>query len=193
VHACILDNTGTCGSEFGVATDTINEQHPTVAACSQADQYLFAWQRQNPGNLSDDDIWGRMMSGAGVLSPTTPIAGTTTLQQYPRVSCNSAGNEYLLVWQDQYGAGFYPYFGISAEFIDTAFNVKPDFGVVGPGWVYNSPDFGTNRLYPAVAYGTTTAVVAWQHTRDDTNGYKDIWARAVWPNAFSLYLPLVRR
>jgi hypothetical protein len=62
--------------------------------------------------------------------------------------------------------------------------VEPSFEIVAPSW--NNRD----RLYPAVAFGGSSALVIWQHAWDYTN-YLDICGQLVWP--FRTFLPLVMR
>jgi hypothetical protein len=183
VYARRLDSAGApIGSEFTVANSTRNEQHPTVAACG--DHYLFAWQNQATLGYTRDDIWGRPMSGAGALGSAAPIVGSTLSQGYPRLSCNVAGNQYFLVWHDQYAQPALRW-GVWGMLIQPDFTLGPAFEVVRPSDT-------RDRRYPAVAYGNSTALVAWQHARDDTN-YLDIWAQGVWPNAHAVFLPMVVR
>ena len=144
-----------------------------MAVCHHTGQYFIAWQQQ-VNQITNDNIFGRMMSGAGVLDQSYGFADTTLPQQYPRLSCNSAGTEFLLTWQDVYGANFYPGVGIWAEVVRLDKIVEPAFEVVRPSDT-------RDRLYPAVAYGRENALVVWQHARDNTN-YLDIWGQVVRPH-----------
>jgi hypothetical protein len=181
IYAMRLDFSGAPmpPGEFAVATLTSNEQHPTVAACYNADKYLIAWQQQ-VNQTTDDNIFARMMSGTGLLGQSYGVAGTTLPQQHPRLACNPGGNEFFLAWDDQY-AQPYPRRGVWAEVIHTDFWVEPAFEVVRPSDT-------RDRLFPAVAYGDKTALVVWQHARDNSN-WLDIWGQVVWPN--TIFLPLV--
>jgi hypothetical protein len=165
--------------EFAVATLTSNEQHPTVASCSPANQYFIAWQQQ-VNTSTDDNIFGRFVSGDGTMDTIYGFAGTTLPQRYPRLSCNATGSDYFLTWHDQYAQPLLRW-GVWAEIVHPNVIVEPAFEVVRPS---NDRD----RLYPAVAYGRDSALVAWQHARDNV-GWLDIWAQIVWPHA--LFLPLV--
>jgi hypothetical protein len=165
--------------EFEVTNSLSVEQHPSVAACSQANQYFIAWQQQV--NLGpDDNIFGRFVAGDGTMDPIYGYAGTTLPQRYPRVTCNSEGTEYLLTWHDQYAQPLLRW-GVWAEIIQTHGIVEPAFEVVRP-----SDD--RDRLYPAVAYGRDSALFAWQHARDDV-GWLDIWGQVV--RLHTIFMPLV--
>ena len=168
--------------EFLVSGLASNEQHPTVAACSGADVYLFAWQQQVNPTSSDDNIFGRLMSGSGTLQQSYGLAGTTLPQRYPAAACNLAGTEFALVWHDQYAQPLLRW-GVWAELISTNLFVQPAFEVVRPG-------DDRDRLYPAIAYGKYSLLVVWQHARDNS-GYLDIWAQVVYPH--TVFMPGLRK
>lgn len=156
------------GPEFRVAGLSSNEQHPTVAACDKADQYLFVWQQAAP----DDDLYGRWMNGSGELAPDSFfVGGTTAPEQVPRLSCNTAGTEYFLTWQVMYTNSRW---GIWAKVIHTDQTMDSAFQVV-------APNATRDRLFPAVAYGQGSALIAWEHSRDNS-GWLDIWAQVIWTN-----------
>ena len=184
IYAIRLDHAGAkMGSgEFPVSSLLQNEQHPTVAACSAADVYLFAWQQQVNTVSTDDNIFGRLMTGSGVLGQSYGLAGTTLPQRYPRLSCNPPGNEFILVWHDQYAQPLLMY-GVWAELIHPDLTVEPAFEVVRPSDT-------RHRQYPAVAYGKVNALVVWQHARENS-GYLDIWGQLTWPHR--TFLPGVRK
>lgn len=167
---------------FTVAGTTLNEQHPTVAACAAADQYLFVWQNQLESSPTDDDLYGRFMTGGGVLGPVVFVEGTTAPQQFPRLACGFTGKEYLLTWHDMYANPQY-HWGVWAKTVDTDQSFAPPFEVV-------APSDGYDRKFPAVAFGRFTALVAWQHRRDGTT-YQDIWGRLLKPHV--TFLPLLQK
>jgi hypothetical protein len=183
IHGIRLDFTGAPMGmgEFAVTTSTSNEQHPTVAACYKADVYLIAWQQQ-VNQSTDDNIFGRMMTGSGNLQQSYGLAGTTLPQQYPKLSCNPTGSEFLMTWQDQYAQPLLRW-GVWAAVIRTDLTIERSFEVVRP-----SDD--RDRLYPAVAYAYKTALFVWQHARDASN-FLDIWGQVVHPH--SIFMPLVKK
>lgn len=166
---------------FTVAASSQNEQHPTVAACDKADQYLFVWQNQVE-TTTDDDLSARFMTGGGTLSPIIGIEGATFPQGYPRLSCNPFGTEYLLTWHNQF-ADPYVRGGVWAKVVHTDQTVESPFQVVAPSET-------KDRLYPAVANGKNSALIAWQHGREGSD-YLDIWAQLV--RVHAIFVPLVRR
>jgi hypothetical protein len=182
IYAVRLSHNGTPQppGEFPVATSTSQEQHPTVAACDKGDEYLFVWQNQ-VGTTANENLYGRWMTGNGVLASITGIEGTTLPQRFPRLACNPAGSDYLLTWHDQYAQPLLRW-GVWAKQIQLDRSMEPPFEVVRPS---NTAD----RLYPALAYGKNgAALIAWQHARDDSS-YLDIWAQMLWLHVS--YLPIV--
>jgi hypothetical protein len=167
---------------FTVAGTALNEQHPTAAACASADQYLFVWQNQSASSSADDNLYGRFMTGAGVLGPVVFIEGTTAPQQFPRLACGFTGKEYFLTWHDMYANPQY-HWGIWAKTVRNDQSFAPAYEIV-------APSEGYDRNYPAVAFGRFTALIAWQHMRDGT-GYQDIWGRLIRPHV--TFLPLLRK
>ncbi len=168
--------------EFAVATLPQVEEQPSVAACYNAYNYFIVWSQQ-VNTVSDDyNIFGRMMDVAGTLGQSYGVAGTTLPQRHPSVSCNPAGSEYILAWDDMYAQPL-KRVGIWAEAVSTSFWVQSAFEVV-------RPSDNKDRQFPAVANGKVTALVVWQHQRENS-GYFDIWAQLVQPHA--LFLPTIRK
>jgi hypothetical protein len=184
VYAIRLDHDGApMGTgEFAVATGAFNEQHPSVAACSAADTYFLVWQQQ-VNHTTDDNIFGRMISGAGVLGPSYGVAGTTLPQRYPRVTCNPRGYEFFMVWHDQYADPLLRW-GVWASV------VSPNFVKEAVNFQVVAPNDYADRLYPVAAAGKNTYLVVWQHGRDSVS-YLDIWGQEV--RLIAGYLPSVRK
>jgi hypothetical protein len=183
IYAIRLDFNGQPEApEFPVANTTLNEQHPTVAACYSEDKYLFAWEREQEGNPNDYNLWGRMMIGNGALNEPRFVDGTTLPQEFPKLSCNPKGNDFFLVWHDQY-AQPYPRWGVWGMVIHPSFTMEPSFEIVRPS---NTRD----RTFPSVSYGEKSALVVWQHNRESTN-YIDIWGQVIWP--YTSFIPLVHK
>lgn len=189
IYAVRLDHDGAPMSpgEFGVSTLIQNEQHPTVTACYAADEYLFAWQQQVNPTSTDDNIFGRVMTGAGALQQSYGLEGSTLPQRYPDLSCNPTGNEFLMVWQDMYAQPALMV-GIWGAFFRTNPYTEPPYGE--PGFEVVRPSDTRDRLFPAVAYGKMNALVVWQHRRENS-GYYDIWGQLTWPH--ETLLPVLRK
>ncbi len=177
--------------EFPLANTGINEQHPTVAACSQSNQFLVVWQQTRSG-YSDDDLYGKYMwwwaqppYPGYYISPTSWIESSTSNQWEPDLTCNWAGKEYLLAWQDQYntvpGAPFE--YGIWGKQIRTDQSLSKPFPIIAT-WG------GKNREVPVAAGGKTSYLVAWEHLRNADPSYRDIWG-AILTNA--AFVPRIKK
>lgn len=185
IHGIRLNFAGTPISpgEFAPASLPQHEEHPTVAFCPTANEYMIAWQQQVNETSPDSNIFGRILTTTGILQQSYGIAGTTLPQRYPRLSCNSSsGNEFLMVWHDQY-AQPYPRWGVWGALYHPDLRAETYFEIVRPSEY-------RDRLYPAVAYGKYHALVVWQHARDDS-GYLDIWAQVIYP--YRIFVPAVTK
>jgi hypothetical protein len=80
-----------------VATGTNLTRNPTVAVCPEVDQYFIAWEEEI--TTVDSDIYARFMSGDGwVEAGIRIIAFSPDKEKYPAVTCNQAGDQYLVGW-----------------------------------------------------------------------------------------------
>lgn len=169
------------GGEFGIAGWPDTEQHPAAAACDEADQYLVVWQ----SSAGNQDIYARFVKGDGTLDSVHHIYGTTAAEAEPDVVCNMSGQQYLVVWQQQYSnlTGTY---GVWGRLVSADKTMSPEFGIIAGGWVGAPAD----RTDPAVGGGHTNYLIAWEHERYGTS-YQDIHGRLVTPHA--IFLPLTLR
>ncbi len=176
--------------EFALATESYNEQHPTVAACGQSNQFLVVWQQPPPSNPSkNDDLYGKYMwwyPGDVYISPLSWIEASGGAQWGPDLTCNWAGTEYLVTWQDQAatvpGAPFeYGIWGKQIRAIDQT--LSEPFPIIAT-WG------GKNREVPVAAGGKTSFLVAWEHQRNADPSFRDIWGTILTNAAF---LPVIKR
>ena len=146
------------GGEFPIATWLgAAETQPSVAACKETDQYLVAWQNPQP------DIYARFVKGDGSLDPTILHFASTSVDQInPQVACNSAGNRFLVVWQEQYSSATGPY-GVRGQFVNNNKTLESDFEIMAP--TGGIPAEFTN---PAVAGGGVNYLAVWEHDRAGT-------------------------
>ena len=165
--------------EFTIAGWPAVEERPSVAACSQADQYLVTWQSDQDTGGTDYAIYARYINGEAVPGNVYEIADTTSPQLYADVACNAGGEKYLLIWQDKYVGGEY---GIWARLAYPDETLEPEFEVVGPR-------SAADRQFPAVAGGYSTFMTAWEHDRDGGTNL-DIHGRLL---GYVVYLPLVKK
>jgi hypothetical protein len=168
--------------EFPIATLIDVEEHPTVAACYNYNQFFVAWQRKVDPVKPDWNIYGRFMTGTGFLGPIYGYAGTTSPQRNARLTCNPYGTKYLLTWDDMYAQPL-SRIGVWAEIINPNGIVEPAFEVVRPS---DTKD----RVNPAVAFGKLNTLIVWQHQREAST-YYDIWGQLIWP--YRANLPLIKK
>ncbi len=181
IYGLRLTGTGTPlgGGEFGIAGWTANEERPAVAACSQADQYLVAWQSDRGTGMTDFAIYARYLNGDATPGNVYLVVDTTLPQTQVDVAADASGQRYLLAWQDQYTNLKY---GVWARGAYPDESMPPDFEVI-------PPDSGADREFPAIAGGRTSYLVAWEHQRS-AGGNRDIHGRLL---RYVAYLPLIRK
>ena len=166
------------GGEFGIAGWPAAENHPAVAACREADQFLVAWQSDQGSN--NNAIYARFLNGDAVPGNVYLIDDTTSPEEEAEIACNYSGTQYLIAWQTRYTNLKY---GIWSRLVNPDESMTASFPIVHPG-----PAAG--RTQASAAGGHTSYLVGWEHERDGTS-FQDIHGRIVHPSA--LFVPLVLR
>ena len=189
VFAQRFDATGAAlGAEIIPAGWPSTEYAPTVAACSQADQYLVTW-------VSDEGVSGmhgyvRYIDGGGQLPGSGGpfrVDSRDNSSYAPVVSCgvtgpNATGGHYLVAWDAQFGLA--P-LGIWGRFFGEDFTLGPIFDV------FFAED-ALNRWSPIVMGGEGNFLVAGMVEVDHAGVlYPNMRARLIAP--FGVALPLVTR
>jgi hypothetical protein len=164
------------GGIVPIATWPDPEQLPTVAACHTADQYFVAWHSIQAG--PQYSVYGRFLNGDGSVADVVQIAKTTGYERMPAVAANAEGRQYLVVWEQQYTNGQY---GIWGRLLHADKTHGPKFTIRASSGMYD-------RWDPAVAAGSPSYLVAWEHER---SGSQDIHGNIVTP--YGVFLPLVLR
>jgi len=148
------------------------QRHPAVAYNSTDNQYLTVWWDNRNWQITDEDIYGQVVSHDGTpLNGNFPISTAEGLQGYPDVAYNSAGNEYLAAWADDRnstssGSDIYAQ-RVSSQ--GELLNGEGNFAV----------SRATNdQEYPALVYNSDMAqyLIAWQDLR---YGNWDVFAQLV--------------
>ena len=170
------DLTHDFGGELKIAGWPDAESNPDAAACYEADQYFVTWQSDQ--GSSNDAIYGRYINGDGTPGAVKKIDDTTGPEREASVSCNNAGNQYLIAWQTEYTI---LKFGVWARF------VQPD-GKMGDPFPVQEPFNQSHRTLPAVAGGKTNYVAVWENERGNT-GFWDIHGRLISP--YAVFTPAV--
>jgi len=74
---------------------------PRVAYASQASAYMVVWEYT--ANTSDHDIYARQVGADGQpIGVEQALRYSSVDETVPAVTYNSAANEYLLVWEQEY-------------------------------------------------------------------------------------------
>jgi hypothetical protein len=78
----------------------IAQRRPDVAWNASCDKFLTVYERKV--SAVDYEIWGRYISGTGLVLGAGPFNLTNDLQtqQAPAIAYNQFGGNYLVVWQD---------------------------------------------------------------------------------------------
>jgi len=138
--------------EFVIAGWPSNEQHPSVAACHRADQYLVAWESDQDTGGSDWAIYARYLDGSGVPGNVYEVDDTTAPEVEAEVACDAGGQQYLLAWQTMYATSWYGVWGRMAF---------PD-ETMEPALVIEQPGPSHHRKEPAIAGGAGHLLTAWE-------------------------------
>lgn len=87
--------------QVAIARGRKGQEAPTLAYNPARNEYLVVWMDYRSG--SDYQIWGRRVSGTGVLVGSEIVIGneaTSILYGLPAVAYNPATDEYLVVWHE---------------------------------------------------------------------------------------------
>jgi hypothetical protein len=173
------DLTHNFGGEFTIAGWPDMEEKADVAACDKLNKYLVTWQSdQGSANLG---IFGRFISGDGTLGDVRIIDDTTGQEREAAVTCNDAGNQYLVAWQTEYTILKY---GIWARFVNPDGKMAP---ALADSFAVQEPFNQEHRTRPAVAGGKTSYLAVWEHERGST--LWDIQGRLISP--YTVFTPAV--
>lgn len=146
---------------------------PDVAYNPVADEYLvvYTYNSVSTGN----DIWGRRVAWNGSsMSTEIPIAVDAGSQWYPAVDYNSQNDEYLVVYENDWGGGLRD---IAAQRVDA------DGALLS--WRNIASDPNTVRRLPDVAYNAAQNEYLIAYTYDfPTDG--DIWGKVASANLGTL-------
>lgn len=167
------------GGPFSVAGWPASEESPAVAACKAADQYLVTWQSDVDTGGTDYDLYGRFVTGDGILDGGPILIDSTTLpEKNADVGCTINGQKYLVTYEQEWTDLRY---GITARIVSYDHSMEPSVVIVSSG---NNAD----RTKPNVAGGFSNFLVAWEHQQDGTS-YQDIHGMLVTSDAN--FIPLI--
>ncbi len=149
------------GSEIGVVTSNIHQNHPDVAANPAANEYLIVWEHEYSATDHDIHAW-RMTTAGTLIGSELTIAANAAFESYPVVAYNPVSNEYLVVYQRRVGSDEFAQYDIYAQ------RVHPEGVLIGSPILVSGNTL--NEIYPAVARGDGYLVV-WQGRQPGTGDY----------------------
>lgn len=142
-----VDHSGATIEEFVIAfedTPPRDNAQPTVAYDPGNDVYLVAWVRDEFGNDSDWDVYGRIIpwDGPDASHAAFAICTFTSNQWNPRAAFADTHGEFLVTWWNEGSGGSHSY--ISAQRVD------PSGGLISGTILVTSG--GEERVVPDIAY-----------------------------------------
>ena len=145
VHAKIVHQDGTTGSEITVCAQTERQCAPDVAFDSNLNRFTVVWEDARLGT-SNFNLYARQYdtSGNPVGSEKT-ICSTTTCQTQPWVAYDHVHSRYLITWEDSSDATNGP-FSIYAQLFDSSLTA------IGSSWVVASGTSSVDNDWPCVTY-----------------------------------------
>jgi len=157
-----LDHTGASLGDYDLCVEASSQWTPAVAYSLAADRYLVVWPDDRNSAAQGRNIYGRQMSGAGVLYPEFAISTASGAQSAVAVTRSAAGGGgYVVVFQDARNGSTAPdLYGQrvsgAGELVDTTAGA-------------NDPLYtgAAAQEYPAVAWGGAgRGLLAWDDNRD---------------------------
>lgn len=160
------------GGEFSIAVWSDPESRPAVAACKEgADQYFVVWQSMH--SPTNNEVYGRFVSGEGTPGDAVYFAGTTLDEQMADITCHTPTREYLVVYEGEYIGGS---LGIFGKLLTIDGQLSNEF-LIGP--------VDINETNPTAVAGMEDGIiVTWEHGRTGTS-YQDIRGRRITVAFFS--------
>ena len=169
-----VDATGARHGIFRIssATDTYDDDNPSVAWNAIDDEFLVVWARSSniwdPGRT--DEIYGRRMKGDGTfLGPSFRISGPVEFGgvSHPAVAWNTVDHQFLVVWND----------GRNDDSLIYGRRINADGAFLGAEFRIGGPR-ATETFRPAVAFDATRTeyLVVWEDDRNYDDRRGDIYA-----------------
>jgi len=158
----VVDGSHYIGTRFinynvTVADATLDQGAPGCVYIPATDEYFVAWQDSRAG---DADIYARFFEAYRAAPSSTEVVVCSALgeQVVPRVACNTADDELLVVWED-YAAGDADIFG---QLVDAATG-----SLIGGNFAISSV-IGFDEREPRATYNSVrnNYLVTW----DEDNG-----------------------
>ena len=168
-------------------TQASSQWTPAVAYSPDDDRYLVVWPDDRDSATQGRNVYGRQVSGAGLLYNDLAISTASGNQAAAAVTYGSGPGNYVVVWQDTRNAGTTPdLYGQrvsgTGELVDT---------LVGSNDALHAGSAAQES--PAVAWGGGTGhgLVAWEDDRDGET--YDIYGLCLATGGYRVFLPVVMK
>ncbi len=169
------------GGAFGIAGWPDQEVAPRIAASRVSNRWAVVWQSQELVLPREYNVYARLVwvDGTGAIQMEAPVAVSplTINEIYPDVAAHPESSNFLIAWAQQYNSGDY---GVWARVLHSTNRLGTFFT---PRTVLAGETIMSK--YPAVAAGKYDWFVAWEHTRDGTTTYTDIYGRLLYSRIFA--------
>ena len=169
------------GGAFGIAGWPAQEVGPRIAASRVSNRWAVVWQSQELVLPREYNVYARLVwvDGTGAIQMEAPVSVSplTINEIYPDVAAHPESSDFLIAWGQQYNSGDY---GILARVLDSTNRLGTFFN---PRTVLAGETIVSK--FPAVAAGKYDWFVAWEHTRDGSTIYKDIYGRILYSRIFA--------
>ena len=180
-----LDQTGGLLGGLAICTQANDQWSPAVAYSPDDDRYLVVWPDDRDSATQGRNIYGRQVSGAGLLYGDFAISTASGAQSAVAVTYGSGPGNYVVVWQDSRNTSTAPdLYGQrvsgAGEPVDTLVDSNDELHVGSAA-----------QESPAVAWAGdgSQGLLVWA---DDRNGENyDIYGLCLSASAGRVFLPLV--
>ena len=166
IYAARVTGGGSTMDPSGIAVSTSAPNQVSPAVAYDGTNYLVVWQDRRDYASTSTDIYGVLVSPAGLPISSSGIAISKAAKEQRSPAVAYGGGNYLVVWQD-YRAGW----NIYGALVDTSGQVLHPTGVA-----INSAS--GNQLSPDVAHDGTNFFVVWEDYRSSAT-YPDIYGTRV--------------
>ncbi|SEK56549.1 hypothetical protein SAMN05444354_101897 [Stigmatella aurantiaca] len=163
IHGARVSNTGTVIDTSSIAIAPYSNGHYSSAVAYDGTNFLVVWYGY--AGINTTNILGaRVGSNGTVIDTSNNIISTSANGQYTPAVAHD-GTNFLIVWSDR-RSGYSNIYGVLANEVGEVLDHSGITISVKSSYQHN----------PAVAFGGTTFLVAWQ---DNRNGFNDIYGARV--------------
>jgi hypothetical protein len=182
-----LSQTGGLLGSLAICTQASSQWSPSVAYSPDDDRYLVVWPDDRDDATQGRNVYGRQVSGAGLLYNDFAISTASENQAVAAVTYGSGPGNYIVAWEDNRNA-----------------STAPDlYGqrVSGTGELVDTLAGDNDELYtssaaqesPAVAWAGdgTQGLLVWADNRNGEN--YDVYGLCLAASGYRVFLPVVMK